>query len=794
MLHVVFRTTAITPITLWRQRGRAGRIGAAMDTTVADGESRAHGRGRSDRRRGSRLAVMASATLLGSALCGLGAFGALPGSAQATPVILPHGSISAALTWTETLNDAGGPIAQSSPNVGTLDGGGPSVIVGDRAGGLYAFHLTNGSAPSGWPIHVPGNAPIDSTPSVLSNIYGIDSVFVDSGNAASPYSGGYNGFSNTGALLFTKGAKDPDFTYGVQGSPSVGTFGGVSAVVAPSLGMEEYALNTSTGAVLSGWPFFTADSGFSTPSLVDLYGNGETDVVQGGDSTAGQAMGQVYPSGGHLRIISPSGQLICHYDTNQTVDSSTAVGNILAGGGLGIAVGTGSFFSGRSDTNQLYVVDTPCNPVWHDNLGGVTFSSPAIGDLNGDGHVEVVEGVDTGTSGLVWALNGANGAPLWGGAKSTPGRVIGSVAMADLTGAGYNDVLVPTTEGLVILDGRTGQVVTTLASGIGLQNSPLVTIDPNGLIGITVAGYNGSDQGVVQHYELSGTAGDTLGVRSWPQFHQNPQLTGTVGQGALGDTLNAPVVGMARTPDGQGYWEVAADGAIYPFGDAVRYGSMAGVPLNRPIVGMAATPDGKGYWLVASDGGIFTFGDAAFYGSAGAIPLRKPIVGMAATPDGKGYWLVASDGGIFTYGDATFYGSTGAMTLNRPIVGMAPTASGHGYWLVASDGGIFTFGDATFYGSTGAIALKRPVVGMAATPDGHGYWLVASDGGIFTFGDAPFLGSTGALTLAQPVVGMSADSQGHYWMDASDGGIFTFQTPYLGSVPATAPLDTSGTD
>ena len=27
--------------------------------------------------------------------------------------------------------------------------------------------------------------------------------------------------------------------------------------------------------------------------------------------------------------------------------------------------------------------------------------------------------------------------------------------------------------------------------------------------------------------------------------------------------------------------------------------------LNQPVVGMAATPDGKGYWLVASDGGVF---------------------------------------------------------------------------------------------------------------------------------------------------------------------------------------------
>ena len=50
---------------------------------------------------------------------------------------------------------------------------------------------------------------------------------------------------------------------------------------------------------------------------------------------------------------------------------------------------------------------------------------------------------------------------------------------------------------------------------------------------------------------------------------------------------------------------------------------------NKPVVGMAATPDGGGYWLVASDGGIFSFGDAVFYGSTGAIALNKPVVGMA---------------------------------------------------------------------------------------------------------------------------------------------------------------------
>jgi hypothetical protein len=198
-----------------------------------------------------------------------------------------------------------------------------------------------------------------------------------------------------------------------------------------------------------------------------------------------------------------------------------------------------------------------------------------------------------------------------------------------------------------------------------------------------------------------------------------------------GHPLNAPIVGMAATPDGQGYWEVASDGGIFAFGDAGFFGSMGGTLLNAPIVGMAATPDGQGYWEVASDGGIFAFGDAGFFGSMGGHPLDAPIVGMASTDDGAGYWEVGADGGIFSFGDAGFYGSTGGMALDRPIVGMAALPAGQGYWEVASDGGIFSFGDAGFYGSTGGMALNAPVVGMAPGPHGLGYWEVASDGGLF---------------------------------------------------------------
>ena len=75
---------------------------------------------------------------------------------------------------------------------------------------------------------------------------------------------------------------------------------------------------------------------------------------------------------------------------------------------------------------------------------------------------------------------------------------------------------------------------------------------------------------------------------------------------------------------------------------------MGGQHLNKPVVGIAATPDGGGYWLVASDGGVFSFGDAHFFGSMGGRHLNQPIVGITPTPDGGGYWLVASDGGIFS--------------------------------------------------------------------------------------------------------------------------------------------------
>jgi 3D (Asp-Asp-Asp) domain-containing protein len=161
---------------------------------------------------------------------------------------------------------------------------------------------------------------------------------------------------------------------------------------------------------------------------------------------------------------------------------------------------------------------------------------------------------------------------------------------------------------------------------------------------------------------------------------------------------------------------VARDGGIFAFGDATFLGSTGSLKLNQPIVGMAATPTGHGYWLVARDGGIFAFGDATFFGSAGSLRLNEPIVGMAGSPTGDGYWLVARDGGIFTYGDASFHGSL-AGKVTGPVVDVDGTPDGAGTWVTLGGRYLGDF-ELTCYSLRGTTASGRPEsrAGIAVDP------------------------------------------------------------------------------
>jgi PQQ-like domain len=705
--------------------------------------------------------------------------------------------------WSHALPDAGAPVALSSPNIATLDGV-PAVVVGDRAGHLYAFSLATGNAIPGWPAST-GGIPIDSTPSVAplgkqteDGPPDDDTVFVGVGDAATPHRGGYEAFNPDGTRRWYRAVRNPatdtsaKATAAVRASLTVGDLQGGTDVVAPSVGQEEYALNAATGSPLKGFPWFTSDSDFSTPALADLYGNGQTEIVEGGDQTAGLANWVQYTQGGHLRVISPEGTagtgsptggLSCEYNADQVVESSPAVGQFLAGGSVGIVVGTGTYFQGALDTDKLLAFGTHCNLVWQAELDGSTGSSPALAALSGNGTLAVLEGTDNGHGGgSVYELDGPTGAVIW--QQQVEGEVIGSVVTADLNG-GDQDVIVPTTNGADVLNGSNGALLGTLESGVGLQNSPLVTDDPDGRVGVTVAGYNAKDQGVIDHFELYGSSGahvDALGA--WPMFHHDPRLTGNAtapGAAALAagppraDASHARRRSSCPLPAGRvnGYYEVDTGGAVFAYGNLAYCGSLAGTKQKYPVVGIAATADGGGYWLVNSAGEVFSFGDAPFYGPAKSLQLQAPVIAITPTPDRHGYWLVAENGQVFAYGDAVFYGPTAKLHLKTPVIAIASTPDGHGYWLVAENGAIYTFGDAVARSSSKSVS-STPVVGIAVDTATSGYWLVGTAGIVDAF-DAPALGSIAGHGIADPISGIEAlpDGAGYRLVDTG-GELFCY--------------------
>ena len=733
--------------------------------------------------RGARGLV---ATALAAAVSAGAVVGAGAAQAAQRPASLPAFNV----TWSQTVNDAGSPIAISSPNLVSLNGS-PTVVVGDRAGNLLAYNLDSGAG--GTLYHAARAHRFDALTGARAKRRALRRR-----ERRLTLRGGYFGVDANGGLMWRQNVVnqpgDPSPYNAVAAGLAVGNAPGIGAfAVAGSLGQTMYSLTPGGGTVFS---FFQGDGDFSTPAIGNLYYGATPYIVDYGDSSPGIGPnGTVYSQGSLLRILDPSGQQVCQATTNQSGESSPAIGQLIPNASPLVVAGSTYYFPGASDTNKLFAWDAHCNRVWTDTLDGEPMAGPALANTQGNGQLQVVEGTNianANASGTVYDID-AGGNVIW--QQPANGAVIGSISTVDPGNQGYQDLLVPTTHGVEIMDGRTGTPLATLEPNEAFQSAPLVTTDSNGAIGVTIAGYNSANQGVVNHFEIAGSKGnartstqasvDVLNQPGgWPMFHHDTQLTGNAGIAMP----NLQVPCNAPTGSLHGYYEVASDGGVFNFGNLPFCGSTGSIALNRPVVGIAATHDGGGYWMVASDGGIFAFGDAQFYGSMGGQPLNRPIVGLAATADGGGYYLVASDGGIFAFGDAPFYGSTGNLALNRPIVGIALTADGGGYFMVASDGGIFAFGDAQFSGSMGGQPLNRPIVGMAPDSANGGYWMVASDGGIFSFptgpGGTPFFGSMGGQPLNRPIVGMQAVADGSgYRFVASDGGIFSFGTaPFYGSM------------
>ena len=168
-------------------------------------------------------------------------------------------------------------------------------------------------------------------------------------------------------------------------------------------------------------------------------------------------------------------------------------------------------------------------------------------------------------------------------------------------------------------------------------SSPPQTGDPP--LTVTTASLPPAVQGQAYSASLTASSGDPLytwSVRS-----------GTLAPGLSLATTSGTIAGIPTAPGRFALTVGVTDAAghVASAGLSVTVSAInSPQQLTDPIVGIAATPDGNGYWIADSEGGVEPFGDAVFFGSMAGRALNAPINHIVATPDGSGYWLVASDG------------------------------------------------------------------------------------------------------------------------------------------------------
>ncbi|MGH8979550.1 MAG: cell wall-binding repeat-containing protein, partial [Acidimicrobiales bacterium] len=676
------------------------------------------------------------------------------------------GTPSLALVWQQHITDGGGSTAinSSSPNEADLTGG-PSVVVGDSSDHVYAYHLATGSSVPGWPKNV--GAPVTSTPSVVATTAGstVDTVLVGTGNFANGCVGGYQWIYPDGAQQLVQATNPPYDTScahnGVQASMPVGTLQGQTATVAGSLGQETYAMNATSRAVLGGFPWFQADTEYATPAIGHLEGTGANQIVEGGASTAGVGYGETYTDGGHVRILSATGSLLCEDNTNEAISSSPAVGPFLAGGATGIVAGTGATYPSAAQRDEVIALNARCGQVWADKLAGTTgFAGPALADVLGNGQLQVV--VTTRTGG-VYALDGSSGAVLWH-SQLAHGIAGSPVTMA--LGTGHEDVVVASVAGFDILTGVDGALlVRTVATTTSFQDSPLVTEDADGTIGITVAGHEASGS-VVSHYEVKASNGVRVdGADTWPQFHHDPQVTGDV---TTPIEAPAPEFTAYTRIDGQTADATAAAELEHQFPS----GSCPGSPGSRPVV-------------LATDA---TYADAL----ASAYLARTLGTGTLLTPPGS--LSSPTLAALRAEGVTKVFVVGGPLAVSTAVVreleSTDATACGGGALGVATPVEVSRISGATQYDTAERIAETPPAADVGTAAFAGAYDGTNAAGGTGRDNDTAGLGSAapGATALSTAIV---ATGEGFEDAESASTLAYAERFPILLTTPAALSAQTA---
>ena len=470
---------------------------------------------------------------------------------------------------------------------GTDPGGKPT------AGGYLFVVMDNGTIASGFPVQLPaevntvaiGDLNGDGVGDVI--VVGYGSTF---DGTTLTFPGGIRAYNTNGTVRWDRPGKDfngDGIPRAVYATPAIADVDGDGKQEVAWGGYDGwvYLADLSTGADKSGWPIFLKDTISSSPALFDINGDGKKEIIIGSAAHGGgeNVLGYPTPYGGCLWVFTAGGgvQPGFPYCIGEVIDSSPAVGDINGDGLPEIVFGTAQYLSDPANPNfsqyhlqhKVFAITRTGQDVsgWPFQLANneEVNTSPALGDLNGDGIPEVLVTTFRQTAyqcaspcpsdvrSRLYAINGNGtqyGVAIPQTSDSTPKTTYNGQdpIVADVYSDGKPEVLVPYGFEVATFDSSASLNQLTSATGPlefnvwGPVNAVATgQIDNGGAEDVVVAASGDSVNGVNVN-ETAVTAWDLKGSPSapmWGFFHQSTDRVGVF----PGTPVPPPITGTTPT-------------------------------------------------------------------------------------------------------------------------------------------------------------------------------------------------------------------------------------------------------
>ena len=469
-----------------------------------------------------------------------------------------------------------------------------------------------------------------------------------------------------------------------------------------------YVVDALTGADRTGWPIFIKDTVWASPAVFDLNGDGKKEIIFGVDSHGGGeiVLGQPTPYGGCIWVFRSDGTVEpgFPYCVSQVIWSSPAVGDINGDGKPEIVFGTGQYISDFTNpnfsqyvmTHKLFAItrDGVPAPGWPVSLEAdeEVGTSPAIGDVDGDGTLEVVAttfrtpGSTNPVKSQLYVFKG-NGTLV--AKQGIFSAILGNSSdqgidpiIADVTGDGRPEILVPLGWEVAVFGYATpsASTITQLTSGSTFDYSlwgpvgSLAVGNIDSTAQVELAILSSGHVGVVDVNEVAVNVWGPKIAASvpWGLFHQNAARTGVVPGTVVPPPPVSPIVSSVSpsTGPGTGGTSVTINGANFLSGATVAFGGAAATGVTF-VSGTALGATQLIATTPASPAGVVSVTVTNPDGLSGVLVsgftyISTPVISSVVPASGSttGGTVVSILGADFVSGATVFFGVNPARSVS----------------------------------------------------------------------------------------------------------------------------------